>query len=57
MIRSHVANQLEFLGIEFDEEANNKNAIEITAKNSKVKIFTIPTNEELQMVRNAKKIE
>jgi acetate kinase len=57
IIRKHIANKLKFLGIEINDEANNSNAIENTTKNSKVKIFTIPTNEELQMVRNAKKIE
>ncbi|NCN86326.1 acetate kinase [archaeon] len=56
IIRAHIANQLKFLGIELDKEANDKNAIEDTTKNSKVKIFTIPTDEELQMVRNAKSI-
>jgi acetate kinase len=57
IIRNYVADKLKFLGIEMDIEANEKNAVENTIKDSKVKIFTIPTDEELQMVRNAKKIE
>ena len=57
IIRNYVANKLKFLGIEMDDEANNSNAIECTKKDSKVKVFTIPTDEELQMVRNAKKLE
>jgi acetate kinase len=55
VIRKHIANHLKFLGVELDEEKNNSNAEgEITTENSKIKIFVIPTNEELQMVRNVK---
>jgi len=54
IIRNHIANKLKFLGIELDEEKNNKNFEgEITTEKSKVKVFVIPTNEELQMVRDA----
>lgn len=57
IIRQHVANKLVFLGMELDHEKNDSNFEgDITTKDSKVKIFVIPTNEELQMVRNAKKI-
>lgn len=57
-IRSKVANQLKFLGIELNEEKNNSNFEgEITKSESRVKIFVIPTNEELQMVLNAKALE
>ncbi len=56
MIRKYTADKLAFLGIELDEAKNNKNEIEITSKKSKIKIFVIPTNEELQMVRNANKL-
>ena len=55
VIRKHIAQKLKFLGVELDEEKNNSNFEgEITTENSKVKIFVIPTNEELQMVRNVK---
>lgn len=58
IIRKNVANQLKFLGIEIDNEKNNANFEgEITTNNSKIKIFIIPTNEELQMVRNSLKLE
>jgi acetate kinase len=58
IIRKHIAEQLKFLGIELDDEKNNSNFEgEITKPESKVKIYIIPTNEELQMVRNARKIE
>lgn len=58
VIRKHLADKLKFLGIDLDEEKNNSNFEgEITTPESKVKIFVIPTNEELQMVRNAVKVE
>lgn len=58
VIRKHIAKQFAFLGISINEEKNNSNSEgEITNPDSKVKIFVIPTDEELQMVRNVKKIE
>jgi len=50
---------LEFLGIELDEEKNNAaQAVEmdIATKNSKARILVIPTNEELVIARDTKKI-
>jgi acetate kinase len=50
-------NKLSFLGLDLDEEKNAKNyKSEITKRNSKLKMFVIPTNEKLQMVRGAKVI-
>ncbi len=48
-VRKEVLSNLEFLGIDLDEEKNNKSNGErlITKENSKVKVFVIPTNEEL----------
>ncbi len=58
IIRKYIADKLAFLGLDLDEEKNNSNkAGEITKKSSKTKIFLIPTNEELQMVKNVKKLE
>lgn len=56
VIRKYVADNLDFLGLKLDEAKNKKNELDISNKKSKVKVFVIPTNEELQMVRNAKKI-
>lgn len=53
LVRKYVADKLKFLGVELEESKNNNNELEITSKKSKLKIFVIPTNEELQMVRNA----
>lgn len=52
--RKDILRQFSYVGVELDEEANNKDAFEITAPTSKVKAYVIPTNEELQMVRDAK---
>lgn len=48
-VRKEVLSNLEFLGIELDDEKNQISAGErvITKENSKVKVFVIPTNEEL----------
>lgn len=56
-IRKYIFEKFKFLGIELNEEANNKNEEIVTTPESKVQIYVIPTNEELQMVRNSKKIE
>lgn len=57
LIRKYITEKMKFLGIELNEEANKNNKEIITTPESKVQIYVIPTNEELQMVRNAKKIE
>ncbi len=54
-LRKYIAEHLSFLEIEIDEEKNSSNCTgEITTENSKVKIFIIPTNEELQMTIECK---
>lgn len=57
-IRGMIVNNLAFLGVKLDEEANNvcgKEAI-ISTKDSKVKVCVIPTNEELVIARDTKAI-
>lgn len=55
LVRVGVCKGLEFIGVEFDEKANelkNDGTIrEISAKGSKVKVLIIPTNEELVIAR------
>jgi acetate kinase len=46
-VRSEVCSNLEFLGIELDEERNNSNNEIISKSSSKVPVLRIPTNEEL----------
>ncbi len=52
--RSEVCKNLKFLGIEIDEEKNKLRGeeMEISTPDSKVKVFVIPTNEELVIARD-----
>ncbi len=55
MLRAAVCRNLSFLGIELDEQANERKESgerEITAPESKVKALVIPTNEELVIARD-----
>ena len=60
VLRKNVIESFAFLGVTFDEEANGK-AIrgvggELSGPDSKVKVFVIPTNEELMIARDTKEI-
>lgn len=57
MIRAKALEGLEFLGIKLDKKTNEitrggREEVEISAKDSQVKVFVIPTNEELVMVED-----
>ncbi|TXK81370.1 acetate/propionate family kinase [Paenibacillus sp. N3.4] len=55
LLRKTVCQQLSFLGVEFDEEANQKGrGLErrISKAGSKVEVLVIPTNEELVIARD-----
>lgn len=51
--RSAICKSLTYLGVEIDEEANNCRGVEreISTPNSKVRVFVVPTNEELAIAR------
>ena len=57
-IRKAVCEQLEFMGILLDEDANNIKGEEklISKPESKVKIFVIPTNEELMIAKETERL-
>ena len=55
-MRERVCTDMEFYGIEFDKEANNAGATEISKPGSKTKVYVIPTNEELMIARETEKI-
>ena len=57
-MRVKICSYLEFLGIKIDEEANGKRGEEIviSTPDSKVKVYVIPTNEELVIARDTKEI-
>ena len=56
--RSRVAEKIKFLGTEIDEEKNSIRGeeVEISVPGSKVKMFVIPTNEELVIARDTLEI-
>ena len=56
--RSEICKQLGVLGVEIEGKLNNVKGEEkeISSKNSKVKVFIIPTNEELMIAQETEKI-
>ena len=56
--RKAICEQLEFLGVKIDDEKNKIRGeeAELSASDSKVKIYTIPTNEELMIARETLKL-
>ena len=58
--REQILENMETLGIVLDKEKNNnfkRGQVElISAKNSKIKVYVIPTDEELMMARDTKEI-
>ncbi len=60
-LRERVCTDMDYYGIEIDKEVNSKahhqsDIIELSTKNSKVKVFLIPTNEELMIARDTENI-
>ena len=57
-LRKNILNRLGVLGVKLDEEANNVRAVEreITTKDSKIKAFIIPTNEEVMIARDVVRV-
>lgn len=53
-VRKMICDRLSFLGIELDEAANNSRGkkVEITKPGSRVKVFVIPTDEELVIAQD-----
>ncbi|MBC8550005.1 MAG: acetate kinase [Candidatus Brocadiales bacterium] len=59
LIRNMCCTDMEYLGINFDEEKNKKTIGiegELTAQNSKVRVLCVPTNEELVIARDTARI-
>ncbi len=52
-VRAAVCANLSFLGLQIDEDKNQRNHHDITGPDSIVKVFVIPANEELQIAREA----
>ena len=57
-IRKKVCEQLEFMGVLIDVDANNQKGEEklVSQPDSKVKIYVIPTNEELMIAKETERL-
>ena len=57
-MRKDICANLAYLGVVFDEEANNCRGkeVEISKPESKVRVFVIPTNEELMIARDTMRL-
>ncbi len=60
-LRERVCKELSYFGVEIDMELNAKtlrqpNTVELSTKNSKVKVYVLPTNEELMIARDTEAI-
>lgn len=57
-IRKGICEQLRFMGVEIDEDANNMRGEEkvISKPSSKVKVYVIPTNEELMIAKETERL-
>ena len=58
LYRSYLCEKLAFLGVKIDEEKNKIRGeeIEISTPDSSVRVFVIPTNEELVIARDTLEI-
>ena len=56
--RSEICNRLEFLGVDIKGSSNNVKGEEkeISSPESKVRVFIVPTNEELMIARETEKV-
>ena len=57
-IRKNICEHLEWMGVKLDLDANNirSEEKEISTKDSKIKVWIVPTNEELVIARDTKQI-
>ena len=57
-IREGICNQLTFMGVEIDPEKNNIRSEEklVSKDSSKVKVYVIPTNEELMIAKEPERL-
>jgi acetate kinase len=60
-LRERVCKELSYFGVEIDMELNAKtlrqpNTVELSTANSKVKVYVLPTNEELMIAKDTEAI-
>ena len=51
IVRSRILTHADYLGVDIDDDKNEANAIDISARGAKVRVLVIPTNEELVIAR------
>ena len=51
-IRTRICEDLKYMGIQLNQERNSKNELQISANESTVKVYVIPTNEELMIAKS-----
>ncbi len=56
VIRSRICKDFNYLGIELDEEKNKKNATVISTGKSNVKVYIMPTDEEIIIAKSTKEL-
>ena len=57
VLREYITKDMDFMGIKIDPAKNNvRGTVDITAPDSKVKVLVIPTNEELMIAEDTKKL-
>lgn len=57
-IRKGICEKLKFMGVDLDTDANNMRGEEkvISTENSKIKVYVIPTNEELMIAKETERL-
>jgi acetate kinase len=52
-VRERVMEGMEWIGVELDRDANRSNAQVVSSERSRVRVFVIPTDEEMMIARHA----
>jgi acetate kinase len=55
-IRARVCQQAEWLGVRIDDEANQRNAQQISTLDSRVSVWVIPTDEEMMIAKHTREV-
>ena len=55
-IRERILDDMDWLGIELDESRNRHNEEVVSSDRSRVRVFVLPTNEELMIARHTAKL-
>lgn len=55
-VRKRIAQNLSYLGVKLDEQKNAANSGVISSSSSRVRVLVVPTNEELAMAQEARRL-